>query len=240
MLNKITLAITSYNRSSETIRSFHNVVNDDRVDEIIILDDHSKPSIFNDLSDQVQCIGSKKLKIHRNTENLGAFLNKYKAIDLASNDWVVLLDSDNIIGTDYLDSLPGELDSKTFYLPSLAKCNSPSLDYSRYSGRTLDIDDFRGLIYSKDSIDQCLINTGNFLVNKHTYTSCIESCKNPINPLGVDVLYVLCLCFRNEKNFKLNIVPGLKYNHDITSKDSWYTQNSFESQKISAQLRSMF
>jgi hypothetical protein len=94
-------------------------------------------------------------------------------------------------------------------------------------------------MHSQDANDQCLINTGNYLVNKHTYTSCVKACKNPINPLGVDVLYLLCLCFRNEKDFKLNVVPGLKYQHDITSDNSWYTQNSFESQKISSQLRSM-
>jgi glycosyltransferase involved in cell wall biosynthesis len=239
MLNKISLAITSHNRSNKTIRSFSNVLSDDRITEIIIVDDHSDDKNFNDLSNQINLLKSPKLKIHRNTKNLGAFLNKCRAIDLTSNDWVILLDSDNIIDSNYLDSLPTELDSKTFYLPSVAECSSPHLDYSRYSGKLLGIDDFRGLMHSQDANDQCLINTGNYLVNKHTYTSCVKACKNPINPLGVDVLYLLCLCFRNEKDFKLNVVPGLKYQHDITSDNSWYTQNSFESQKISSQLRSM-
>jgi|TARA_B110000305_G_C19465813_1_gene657856 glycosyltransferase involved in cell wall biosynthesis len=239
MSNKISLAVTSYNRSNKTVRSFSNVLSDDRITEIIIVDDHSDEKTFNDLSSQISLLGCSKLKIHRNTKNLGAFLNKCRAIDLASNDWIILLDSDNIIDVSYLDSLPTELDEKTFYLPSVAECSSPNLDYSRYSGKLLGIDDFRALMHSQDPIDLCLINTGNYLVNKRTYTSCVKACKNLINPLAVDVLYLLCLCFKNEKNFKLNVVTGLKYQHDTTSNKSWYRQNASESEKIAFQLRSM-
>ena len=239
MSNKISLAVTSYNRSNKTVRSFSNVLSDDRITEIIIVDDHSDEKTFKDLSSQINLLGHSKLKIHRNTKNLGAFLNKCRAIDLASNDWIILLDSDNIIDASYLDSLPTELDEKTFYLPSVAECSSRNLDYSRYSGKLLGIDDFRVLMHSQDPVDACLINTGNYLVNKHTYTSCVKACKNLINPLAVDVLYLLFLCFKNEKNFKLNVVPGLKYQHDITSNKSWYRQNASKSEKIALQLRSM-
>ena len=139
MSNKISLAVTSYNRSNKTVRSFSNVLSDDRITEIIIVDDHSDEKTFNDLSSQINLLGYSKLKIYRNTKNLGAFLNKCRAIDLASNDWIILLDSDNIIDASYLDSLPTELDEKIFYLPSVAECISPNLDYSRYSGKLLGL-----------------------------------------------------------------------------------------------------
>jgi glycosyltransferase involved in cell wall biosynthesis len=119
MLNKISLAITSHNRSNKTIRSFSNVLSDDRITEIIIVDDHSDDKNFNDLSNQINLLKSPKLKIHRNTKNLGAFLNKCRAIDLTSNDWVILLDSDNIIDIHYLPSWIARLSTCLVWLSAV-------------------------------------------------------------------------------------------------------------------------
>ena len=38
----------------------------------------------------------RKIKLYQNTNNLGCYHNKLKSISYCSNDWAILLDSDNI------------------------------------------------------------------------------------------------------------------------------------------------
>jgi len=128
----ITLAIPNYNRSELVIESFTHVINDHRINEIIILDDFSDIKIYNDLNSKIQNINNPKIKLYRNDSNLGAFLNKKKSVILSNNDWIILLDSDNIINTDYIDTIIDKNDTKTIYSPSHAICSSSTLNYKSY------------------------------------------------------------------------------------------------------------
>ena len=42
----VTLAITTYNRIDMTVKSFAQVLDDPRITEIVIVDDHSTDQIF--------------------------------------------------------------------------------------------------------------------------------------------------------------------------------------------------
>ena len=99
----ISISIPSFNRSDLTIRSFISVLNDSRVSEIVINDDASNIDIYDDLCSKVKSLENDKIKVFRNSENIGSFLNKRKSVSLSTNEWVILLDSDNIVNTDYLD-----------------------------------------------------------------------------------------------------------------------------------------
>jgi GT2 family glycosyltransferase len=161
----ITLSITNYNRSELVIDSFTNVLNDDRINEIIILDDFSSIEIYDDLKSRIENLKNTKIKLYRNDSNLGAFLNKKKAVTLSSNDWVILLDSDNIIDTDYLDNISDKRDIKTIYSPSHAVCESPILNYESYIG-VVDKEGYKNNISNGRSIWDCVFNTGNYFFNK--------------------------------------------------------------------------
>src|SRR4051812_5782833 len=97
---KITLAITTWNRYEMVLESFAQVQADPRIDEIIVLDDHSVDGSYEKLEANMNW---EKVKLYRNDENIDCYRNKCRAVKLATNPWVVLLDSDNIINTDYLD-----------------------------------------------------------------------------------------------------------------------------------------
>src|SRR5690349_2792113 len=93
-MRKISVAITNYNRSTLTIESFIQVLDYHRISEILILDDCSEQSHFNTLKSLLPV--SPKIKLLRNDQNLGMSLNKAKAIRLCEEEWVAILDSDNI------------------------------------------------------------------------------------------------------------------------------------------------
>lgn len=236
----ISLCIPNYNRSKFVISSFQNVLHDERINEIIISDDYSEEKIFNELSEELKKIGSKKIKLYRNTINKGAFLNKYESVRKASNEWIILLDSDNIIEVDFLDNLPREKRKDTLYLPCHAICESPNLDYSEFSDLIIGIGDYKSLANSSDPKKQCLLNTGNYFFNRDNYIKAVDNEKSIRDPYGVDVFYFIHLWFKLESLNKLKIVKNLKYYHTLHNgseeESSWYIKtvrkSSMELSKI--------
>jgi len=218
----ITICITTFNRCERTIKSFISVVDDPRVSEIVICDDCSEDLIFKKLKHKIETINNAKIKLFRNKENKGAFLNKVESIKKCSNDWVALIDSDNEIDKSYIDNLPEKKDNNTFYLPSIAVCSSPYLNFSKYAGKSLDKNAFCSII------DKALANTGNYFFNKNTYLKAIEKETNLINPYGLCSAYPVWLCYKYIEKFKVEVVEGLHYKHGL-GKDSWYLANQNKS-----------
>lgn len=225
----ITICITTFNRVNSTIESFKNALDHDLVSEVIILDDASEEHHYYKLKAAVNELSNSKISLFRNEKNLGAFLNKIECVKKASNDWVALIDSDNVIDRSYIDNLPNERKEFCFYLPMIASCSSALLDFSVYSGKTFDKYDFKRLLNSPNGKGHCLVNTGNYFFNKNTYLSAIDKEDDLQNPYGICSLYPLFLAFKNLKNFKIYIVPNLIYSHGLTS-DSWYTATAAQSQ----------
>lgn len=218
----ITLSITTYNRSELVTESFDKVITDDRISEIIIVDDFSSIEIFNDLKNRIDNLKNSKIKLYRNDSNLGAFLNKKIAVDLSSNDWIILLDSDNIIDTDYIDNIIDKKDIGTIYCPSHAICDSPTLNYKNYIG-ILHKEDYRNNISAGRSIWDCIFNTGNYFFNKKTYLECIEREEPVKNPFAADAYYIIYLLFKNIEGSKFEVVPNLHYKHRLHSSSYFVT-----------------
>lgn len=175
---KLSLCITTYNRYEMTIESFAQVLNDDRIDDIVIMDDCSENQDGVRLASVFR--NHEKVKVHIQAQNRGMSLNKYDAIALAKNEWCIIFDSDNIIGPDYLDAfykdinLPSQFSNKyidhIIFCPDFAK---PNFDYRAFSARTPPT---YGLYDAKDAarciIDSrfnCLMNTCNYIVNRDYY-----------------------------------------------------------------------
>jgi glycosyltransferase involved in cell wall biosynthesis len=242
----ISLCIPTYNRVKLVLESFSKVIENDIITEIIIVDDNSENSIFEKLEKEINELKNNKIKLFRNTENKKAFLNKLECVRISENDWIILLDSDNILTQDYIDSIPKELDKKTFYLPSHAVCDSPFLNYDKFSNKSINKLEYKTLSQTGDSNDQLkfatMLNTGNYLVNKYTYIESIAKEEDILEPYALDPFYQIFLGFKNIDNFKLKVVDNMNYYHRLhTNSDesgSYYSQNSKKSDNLLIYLKS--
>lgn len=171
----LSLSITSYNRCEMTIESFINVIDDDRLNDIVILDDCSTDGSYEKLRDHFK--DNKKVRVIRQAQNRGMSLNKRDAISLAKNEWVIILDSDNVITSKYIDGFEvyielyknGETIETSILCPDYA---SPSFDYRKFSNRLFDKKNIREL--ASDSIGGAFLNTCNYVVHRETYLQVYE------------------------------------------------------------------
>lgn len=202
---KISLCITTYNRVDMTLRSFAQVLDDPRVNDIVVMDDGSTDEISTELYGKLR--GMEKVTLFRGRENTGVYQAKKTAISLAFHEWVILLDSDNIIGPDYIDCLYAipEWKRGTAYLPSFAR---PTFDYRRFAGRTLTKSNAAS--WMGEPMFDCLINTMNGFYNSVDY---LDVWNEGLEPLTADSMYLNYLLLK--AGHDLVIVPGLEYEHTV-------------------------
>lgn len=162
-MNKLSLCITTFNRTDLTVESFSKVYDHPMIDEIIIVDDASDVNKFNELYNLLK--GKDKVTLHRNFENLGMSRNKANAIEKANNEWVSIFDSDNVMPPEYLDSLPKDLNPTTIYHPEFAE---PEFDFRAYPV----INKFNAKDYLGERNFRCFLNNSNYVVNREMYLQC--------------------------------------------------------------------
>ncbi len=105
--NFILVGIPTYNSSKYLNECIESIITKKNVDQIIISDDGSAEdevvkieNIINSQSNK----SHKNIDFIRNRNNLGAFQNKLNLIEKSKNDFIYILDSDNIAGNN-LDSI---------------------------------------------------------------------------------------------------------------------------------------
>jgi hypothetical protein len=216
----ITLSITNYNRSELVMDSFSKVLTDDRIDEIVIVDDFSSIDIYNDLKNRIDNLKNPKIKLYRNEQNLKLFKNKTESIRKSTNDWVIVLDSDNIIDTDYVDIVCG-LDKKddTIYCPE--QLNGINFTYKEFTSHTVDRTNIKNFVVNLHY--QTLMNTGNYFLNKNTFLKAVENSDIDYRLALADSIYIGYLWLLNGN--KITVVPNLQYYHRVHD-DSWYINNA--------------
>ena len=119
MKRKISVSIPCYNSSDFILNVLEYPVTDNRIDEIIVVDDGSKD--YAQLEKRVNSIKSSKIRLFRNEVNSGgAFMNKGIAASYAKNDWVLIFDSDNVFDESFINSIFSihEWDENKFYSPN--------------------------------------------------------------------------------------------------------------------------
>lgn len=212
---KISLAITSYNRYEMTIESFAQVIEDPRIDDIVILDDYSTDNSYERLRDYFK--GNEKVRVIRQAQNRGMLVNKFHAVGYARNEWVILLDSDNKIDTSYIDAffniatLGDDHEFCVIYAPEFAR---PTFDYRKFSGKTINSGNVKALI--KDSMGACLLNTCNYVVRKDTY---VKVFRDNISIKGTDTLWFNYLWLKDGNS--IYVVPGMQYDHLVHDHSTW-------------------
>lgn len=231
----LSLAITTFNRFDLTIESFAQVIDDPRIDDIVVLDDASTDGSYEKLCKYYRNI--PKIRVLRQAQNRGMSMNKRDAIGYAKNEWVIIFDSDNIIGTDYLNAFYNYLGNGTpieqnIFCPDFAK---PDFDYTKYSnngtGGKYTAKEASSLI-NQDSFN-CLMNTCNYIVHREKYLKTYQY--NPTH-VASDTVWHNYNHLKSGGNF--HIVPGMHYYHRI-HKGSGFLQGVDHNMRMQAQVRKM-
>lgn len=224
-MRTITLAITTFNRFDLLVKSFEKVIDDERISEIVIVDDDSEIEIFNKIVNEWK--DHPKVKIFRNATNQGVYRNKYHAVYFSTNEWVIVFDSDNIIGKDYIDTLYSieQWDPHTEYCPGKAL---PDFDYTQISKEPITKDNVNTL-WKKKQVD-AMLNTMNSFFNRQEYLNVWRDVMEPVSSDSIFMNY-RWLAAGN----KIRIVPELQYYHRI-HKGSHYVQNCQKSMAIHQEI----
>jgi hypothetical protein len=188
----------------------------DLIDEIIIRDENGNDAtkINRDFPNH------PKIQIHTNASKLGPFLNKITCCKMAKNEWIVLIDSDNLAHSDYFSITKQfiethDLKPNTILAPSWAK---PNFNYSHLSNVCIHKTNLKQ--YSKDQLGYTglttFMNTGNYIINKYLITNI--NLDNDIefimNSSACDVILFNVLLFE-QLDLQIYIVPNLVYNHVV-------------------------
>lgn len=199
----VTLAITVYNRWELLLESFAQVIDDPRIDEVLICDDHSKDEYWNKIKELPKL--NDKIKVVRQLENRNMSRNKRDAIFNSKNEWVIIFDSDNVIGKDYLDAIPETLDDNTIYLPCFAR---PTFDFRKYSGLVIQ-KEYAAFEISDDTFNM-MLNCCNYLVPRDKYLLAFEEDATVKASDTITFAYNWL-----KKGNKFNVVSGMEYAHRI-------------------------
>lgn len=218
---KISLCLTNYNRVSMLSQSYAQVLNDPRISEVVIVDDHSDVHVWN----RLQWPQHYKIKLHRNAQNLGCYRNKREAIRKAANEWVIIFDSDNVLTTAYLDRLfYKEWKPDTIFAPDFAE---PHFDYTSFAGQTLTKVNVHTFVDQKHFT--ALINTMNYFVNRDEYLRVWEDRDEPWTADSALQNYNWL-----KAGNKIHVLAGLRYTHRIehTEHKSHYVEHNRKTGKL--------
>lgn len=212
---KISLCIPTWNRTNLLFESFLDVIDDERISEVVISDDASDLEIFKEVLSFTAHY--PKIRLYRNLTNQDCYRNKMTAISLAKNDWCILLDSDNRISKEYIDTLYDFVywDDIVIFTPSWAK---PMFDFRAYAGLMIIQENVSE--YIDKPMFETMLNAMNFFVNKNTYLSAFD---DSIDPVTSDSIFISYNHLRN--GGVIYCVPNLEYDHRVHDSSHYKTQN---------------
>jgi len=235
-MNQISLAIAhcsnqKYGNRLPYLEHNVNVIKDDpRISEVVLVDDCSDSQIIEELKKAEQLI--PKLKLVLNDKNIGANKNKRKAISLCENDWVILLDSDNLINSSYIDTVfTTNFDVNTVYCPEKAS----GFIFSEFIGKNISSGNIKHIV---NDTFYALMNTGNYLLPKNTFLEATKAAETFFNEENYMDTFTQNLHWLKNGN-KLEVVKGLIYSHTrhngslwLNHKDKAIEQASFLTTKL--------
>lgn len=228
----ISLAITTYNRSKYFWDCVKNIINCDFIGEIVISDDHSCENDYNNLLEISSRFTKDKIKIYRNSNNKGAFVNKYIAVSKCSFDWVYLFDSDNWIDrkiTNIIENLD-YLKKDTCYVEEKLYATDGNLVKFNYDDKVIDLNIAKKYINNNVRNFDWFLNNGNFIINKQSYLNSQKKFfDDDIYHGTVDVLLFSYYWFMSGNKYE--IVDGLYHHHRI-HEDSYFMKNFEENMQL--------
>lgn len=202
----ISVCFTNYNRTDLLFEAITPFLNDNRIDEIVISDDHSLEKVFDEVCAKYK--DNEKVQIFRNTENLDCYRNKRQAVKRATNEYVLLLDSDNIFTVEFIDKI---FALKEVWEPTiaLAPCwAKPHFNFTELSGKTISKQNVASLL----NVGSCstMLNAMNYFVNREEY---LRVWDGSVDPVTSDSLYQN-YNWLNSGN-SIYVVHDLTYEHRV-------------------------
>lgn len=190
--------------------------------------------------------GRAQLRVFTRRANHGAFNSKVCAVALSSNEWVLLVDADNVFPPETLDKMldRSALLDEICYVPSELNFfgadgadTFPSKQQLRI-GRlafadTIDLGTTSKLL-SSSSISirtsvEFFLNTGNYLVSRRRYLEAAETARAILgnqSPKAADVIWHSVGWLFDGNKFE--IVPGANYRHRLHNSSYWSRTKSSE------------
>lgn len=225
--DSISVALTNYNRTDLLFQAVEQVLNDERISEIVISDDLSDGDRFNQVVHHYAEV--EKVKIFRNSERLNCYRNKKRAVELCSNDWVILFDSDNILTKSYIDSIFGQLwmtnpDYRSvIFAPEFAR---PHFNFTKLAGKLIDRTTVAGLI----DVGNCstMLNAMNYFVNRNEYLRVWDD--------GIPAISTADSIYQNycwiKAGNSIYVVQGLQYDHRVHDGSHYKEFVNHDSQRL--------
>lgn len=210
----MTVAFTNYNRTELLFEAIEPFISDDRVSEIVISDDCSDADIYQTVVWKYN--GVEKVKIFRNEVTKDCYYNKRQAVKRASNEWVALLDSDNIFGRDFIDSIFSQKpwNQSWAYAPEFAR---PHFNFTEISGTAISKNNIASVLPNGNC--STMLNAMNYFVNRDEYLRVWDASTDPVTSDSL---------FHNYNWLKggntIYVTPGLQYQHRV-HEGSHYKQN---------------
>jgi len=240
-----TLCIPTMDRYDVFLKNYlPKYIENSLINEIIITDENG-----NDI-DKINNsnIDKTKLKLYKNNNRLGPFMNKLTACKYSSNEWIALIDSDNFadenyfkISRDYINTI-----SNTNYdiiSPSFAQ---PNFDYRHLNGKIINKQNLSDIVKydhfnkgNKTGIET-LMNTGNYILNKKLINeiNLDNETQNIKYSSACDVIYFNTLLFE-QFNLQFHIISDLSYIHNVHN-DSIYMKTHHHFTDFNALIHNRF
>lgn len=213
------LSIPTRNRALLTIKAFEKVIDDPRLSDITLVDDCSNDGSFEYLRDTFA--SHEKVRVIGQANWRGMQQNKADAVALNRAEWVILFDSDNELGPDYIDALFKAINvfesDEEIFMPSRAL---PNFLYDEFSGLDIWPGDIKAL--SKKKLFGALLNTSNYVVNKDFYSKVYEW--NP-EVKGCDTIWHAYNHLRKGGSF--HVVKGMEYQHKVWDQSEYMKDLSY-------------
>lgn len=189
-MKKISIAIPTYNSSlylQKCLKGFRSL---QPIGEIVIADDGSTDEELYKINEIVEIentISEVPITLFKNTNNKGAFKNKYEVIEKCNFEIVYQIDSDNIPGNNIfnvINKIVNNFNSKYIYYPSrlyqFRKFHRVSLlnrnKQVRFTSRSIElgIEEVQKSIINNTNLFEdkhigWVLNCGNFIVNRKNY-----------------------------------------------------------------------
>ena len=225
---KVGVAIPTFNSSKYILQCVKPILSSKFIDEIIISDDFSSLTEFEILKrhiEEIKYSTDKKIELFRNNENLGAFRNKYKCIDLCKNELIYQLDCDNIAQKNIdkvIEKIINIGETKYLYIPSkiyqFRKYHRTSKFMSNFNKKYIvkfsNADDLIDFTKARDyyrnntkyTIDKNLswvLNLGNFFAYKSIYKKFNSQALNDKNiPLALDAVAISYYYLQKQRKYQ--------------------------------------
>lgn len=233
----ISLCIPTMNRFDKFISryciEYVKFLDEGLIDEIVICDENGndyEKIITNEIFQRY--IKDNKLRLYKNDEVIGVFLNKLKVCSLARHDYIALIDSDNFCDKTYFKTAIKYIkDNELFNIndnfilsPSFAK---PNFNFKNFENEIITKHNIKK--YLKGNQFGVLINTGNYILTKNTIDNIkFSKNRNVLDKISAcDVMFFNLLAFKQFDRFSFHVVKDLEYDHSVHD-DSEYLKTNYK------------